>query len=141
MGSKTNPPKSEAQSHKPTFGGAAEKPGTEQREPEADPSIPTKTQEASDRKKDGVEDSKPFTAKESDDASSEVKDKLESLRLEQTKQQNPDQYQKDIHQPTTQDVLAAPISRPKTIDPATGQVHYVSDAAALPGGTAAKGGD
>jgi hypothetical protein len=120
--SKIKAPKSEAQSHKPTFGAAAEKPGTEQKEPEGDPTV-----SEHDAEKHDVAD--------------EVKESLQALQDQQASQIDPDKHQRDIHQPTTQDVLADPISRPKTIDPATGQVHYVGDAAALNGGTASHESD
>lgn len=120
--SKTQAPKSEAKSHKPTFGDAAEKPGTEQKEPEGDPT--TSEHDA-----------------ENHDTNDLTKANLQREQDQQANQIDPDQHQRDIHQPTTQDVLADPISRPKTIDPETGQVHYVGEAAALNGGTAAHEND
>lgn len=122
MTSKTHKPAEEAKSHKPTFGEAAENPGTEQREPEGDPTVSEKN--ADDH-----------------DVGQQTRDNLAREQMKQENQIDPDQHQRDIHQPTTQDVLADPISRPKTIDPATGQVHYVGEAAALPGGTVAHESD
>lgn len=114
MTSKTQPPVEEAQSHKPTFGKSAELP--ERTEPEGDPTVSEHDAE-------------------NHDTNDLTKGNLQRLQDEQAEQINPDQHQRDIHQPTTEDVLADPVHRPVTIDPQTGQAHYVGDAAALPGGT------
>lgn len=197
----TKAPASEAQSHKPTFGESAERPGTEQTEPEGDDSVkvdeapepPNPAIQPSDAAEDvtapgaraigeaheenkaqvealaeagGAEkalgpddveqtdqsilDDQQTVENQGFDASSpnpedhsvdgSTTELLETLRDEQDIQNNPDAFQRGIHQPTTEDVLAAPQSRPKTIDPNTGQVHYIGDASALPGGTVANEG-
>lgn len=120
--SKTNPPEHEAQSHKPTFGEAAEKPGTEQSEPQGDPT--TTEKEAEDHEVDGL-----------------TKENLQRLQDEQERQINPDEAQKQSHQPTTEDATASPSVRPVTVDPKTGQAHYVGEEAPLPGGTIQHEGD
>jgi len=120
--SKTNPPEHEAQSHKPTFGSAAEKPGTEQREPEGDPT--TTEKEARDH-----------------DTNEMTKETLQQLQDEQAEQINPDEVQKQSHQPTTEDATVSPSNRPVTVDPDTGQIHYSGDEAPLPGGTVQHEGD
>lgn len=105
---KTEAPESEAQSHKPTFGESAEKP--EKTEPEGDPTTPQT-----------------------------VDERLEELVREQkaSQQNDPDRVQRESHINTTEDVLSPPKSRPHTIDPMTGQIHYAGDVAPLPGGAVA----
>lgn len=111
---KTEAPESEAKSHKPTFGEAAEKP--EKTEPAGDPATDKKSP---DEHKTLSEESKP---------------NLQAWVDEQAFQPNPDEFQKNIHNPTTENLTASPYAQPKTIDPMTGQVHYAGDKAVLQGG-------
>lgn len=72
--------------------------------------------------------------------STEVQENLDDLTDLQGSGPDPDGYQESIHQPTTEDQFRAPQTRPHTIDPETGQVHYAGDVESLPGGTAANEG-
>lgn len=64
----------------------------------------------------------------------DAKAQLDKRVEEQANQLNPDQVQEDGHWPSTEGLLAAPKTRPHTIDPATGHIIYAGEVAALPGG-------
>lgn len=76
---------------------------------------------------------------EDHEASEEATEALQIAELEQKHSQlnDPDRTQREGDHPSTESLTAAPATRPTTIDPMTGQVHYVGDEAALPGGTVA----
>lgn len=141
--SKTAPPTSEAQSHKPTFGPASEKPGTDKTEPALDRSTQAGKPHHTAIKEQKAEKEKHQTtakhAEDHSDISPHARKTLEDLEEEQriSNLNNPDARQKDDFHPTTEGLLSAPTRRPSTIDPMTGKAHYVGDEAPLPGGTIA----
>lgn len=156
--SETKAPEQEAFSHKPTFGESAERPGIEQTEPEGDNSIPKDEGGGAERplasppepapepkpltEPEGEPETTPETEKEPEDheAGERVTEQLEKVVEDQRTGPDPDRVQRESSFPTTESIFAAPVTRPHTIDPATGQVHYAGDASSLPGGTAANEG-
>lgn len=79
------------------------------------------------------------TKAEDHEASEPATEALQIAELEQKHSQlnDPDRTQREGDHPSTESLTMAPATRPTTIDPMTGQVHYVGDEVALPGGTVA----
>lgn len=143
-------PVSEAMSHKPTYGLAAELP--EIMEPNGDPTLPgseddlppaVEIQEVLNQlnppKANIHRDDVDFDYTGPDHISQEAIDALnKKLRGQEISSRiNPDGAQRDSHQPSTEGLLKAPVTRPHTVDPATGHVIFAGEARSLPGGTVA----